>query len=126
MSAIAERLKAWGHIVTGSDLHESEITNRLNDDGIKVVIGHDIELVKNADLIIYNAAIPDTDPEMIVAKEKSNTEYQHCSAKIYLCTLNNLLHIFLATEEFQRNRNNNQQRCTRNHIQQACTAKICS
>ena len=71
MSAIAERLKAWGHIVTGSDLHESEITNRLNDDGIKVVIGHDIELVKNADLIIYNAAIPDTDPEMIVAKENN-------------------------------------------------------
>ena len=29
MSAIAERLKVWGHIVTGSDLHESEITKKL-------------------------------------------------------------------------------------------------
>ncbi len=67
MSAIAERLKAWGHIVTGSDLNESEITNKLNADGIKVVIGHDVELAKNADLIIFNAAIPETDPEMEVA-----------------------------------------------------------
>ena len=67
MSAIAERLKAWGHIVTGSDLNESEITNKLNADGIKVVIGHDVELAQKADLIIFNAAIPETDPEMEVA-----------------------------------------------------------
>ena len=67
MSAIAERLKAWGHIVTGSELNESEITNKLNADGIKVVIGHDVELAQKADLIIFNAAIPETDPEMEVA-----------------------------------------------------------
>lgn len=69
MSAIAETLKSWGHNVTGSDLHESEITEKLKKDGIKVAIGHDVNLAKNADLIIYNAAIPETDPEMIVAKE---------------------------------------------------------
>ena len=67
MSAIAERLKAWGHIVTGSDLNESEITKRLVRDGIEVAIGHDADMAKKADLIIFNAAIPDTDPEMEVA-----------------------------------------------------------
>ena len=71
MSAIAETLKAWGYIVTGSDLHESEITKALENDGIKVAIGHDIELAKNADLIIFNAAIPETDPEMVVALENN-------------------------------------------------------
>lgn len=71
MSAIAETLKSWGHNVTGSDLHESEITEKLEKDGIKVAIGHDLNLAKNADLIIYNAAIPETDPEMIVAKENN-------------------------------------------------------
>ena len=71
MSAIAERLKAWGHIVTGSDLHESEITNRLEKDGIKVAIGHDVEIAKQADLIIFNAAIPETDPEMEVALQNN-------------------------------------------------------
>lgn len=71
MSAIAETLKSWGHIVTGSDLHESEITEKLENDGIKVVIGHDVNLVKQADLIIYNAAIPETDPEMKVAIENN-------------------------------------------------------
>lgn len=71
MSAIAERLKAWGYIVTGSDLYESEITKKLKKDGIDVVIGHDVNIAKSADLIIYNAAIPDTDPEMLVAKENN-------------------------------------------------------
>ena len=71
MSAIAERLKAWGYIVTGSDLYESEITKKLKKDGIDVVIGHDVNIAKSADLIIYNAAIPDTDPELLVAKENN-------------------------------------------------------
>lgn len=71
MSAIAETLKAWGHIVTGSDLHESEITEKLENDGIKVAIGHDVNLAKQADLIIFNAAIPDTDPEMEVAAQNN-------------------------------------------------------
>ena len=29
MSAIAETLKVWGYIVTGSDLHSSELTEKL-------------------------------------------------------------------------------------------------
>ena len=36
MSAIAETLKAWGHNVTGSDLHQSKITDKLSKDGILV------------------------------------------------------------------------------------------
>ncbi len=70
MSAIAETLHNWNHLVTGSDLNQSEITDQLNSHGIKTVIGHDTENCKNADLIIYSAAIKDDDPEMIIAKEK--------------------------------------------------------
>ena len=44
MSAIAETLKAWGHIVTGSDLVASELTEKLEKDGIEVAIGHDVDL----------------------------------------------------------------------------------
>ena len=68
MSAIAETLKYWGYVVTGSDLHESELTEKLIQDGIEVTIGHDEENAKKADLIIYNAAIPENDPEMVIAK----------------------------------------------------------
>ena len=68
MSAIAETLKLWGYTITGSDLNSSELTEKLIKDGIEVTIGHNDENVKKADLVIYNAAIPDDDPEMVVAK----------------------------------------------------------
>ena len=71
MSAIAETLKNWNFKVTGSDLNQSKITDNLNDHGIQTTIGHDLENAKNADLIIYTAAINDTDPEILVAKENN-------------------------------------------------------
>lgn len=71
MSAIAETLHNWKHIVTGSDLNQSNITDTLNAHGIQTTIGHDLENAKKADLIIFSAAIKEDDPEMIVAKENS-------------------------------------------------------
>lgn len=71
MSAVAETLKAWGYHVTGSDLVASAITEKLQSDGIDVTIGHDVRKAENADLIIYNAAISEEDPEIIVAREKN-------------------------------------------------------
>ena len=71
MSAIAETLKAWGYSVTGSDLNRSDITDKLIEHEIKVTIGHNLEDAKKSDLIIYNAAIPTDDPELVVAKEKN-------------------------------------------------------
>ena len=71
MSAIAETLHNWEHIVTGSDASQSEITDKLNAHGIKTTIGHDLENAKKADLIIYSAAINDSDPEMVIARENN-------------------------------------------------------
>lgn len=71
MSAIAETLHNWNYTVTGSDLAQSELTDKLNMHGIKTVIGHDLENAKNSDLIIYSAAISDSDPEMVIAKENN-------------------------------------------------------
>lgn len=71
MSAIAETLNNWNYKVTGSDLNKSEITDNLNNHGIQTVIGHDLENCKTADLIVYSAAISDTDPEIILAKENN-------------------------------------------------------
>lgn len=71
MSAIAETLHNWKHVVTGSDLNQSEITDKLNSHGIQTTIGHNPEICKKADLIIYSAAIKEDDPEMVVAKENA-------------------------------------------------------
>lgn len=69
MSAIAETLHNWNHKVTGSDAAQSELTDRLNAHGIQTTIGHNTEIAKQADLIIYSAAINEQDPEMLIAKE---------------------------------------------------------
>ena len=71
MSSVAEILKNWGFTVTGSDSTQSDITDKLVYHDIPVVIGHDLENCKKADLIVYTAAIPDTDPEMVLAKENN-------------------------------------------------------
>ena len=69
MSAIAETLYSWGYKVTGSDANQNEFTNKLIQSGIKVTIGHDLTNSRNADLVIYSAAIKDNDPEMVLARQ---------------------------------------------------------
>lgn len=69
MSGIAEILKHWGFIVTGSDWAESDTTKKLNLDGIHVIIGHDVNMVAKADLVVYTAAIKKDDVELVKARE---------------------------------------------------------
>ena len=69
MSGIAEILKHWGFNVTGSDASQSEYTDSLIAHNIPVVIGHDMENVANADLVVYTAAISQEDPELVKARQ---------------------------------------------------------
>ncbi len=69
MSAIAETLHSWGHIVTGSDAKASDLTDRLVEHGIKVTIGNNPDDAAQADLIIYSAAIKDNDPDMVAGRD---------------------------------------------------------
>ena len=40
MSGIAEILHNLGYVISGSDLHESQVTQRLRSLGMRVDIGH--------------------------------------------------------------------------------------
>lgn len=71
VSAIAEILLARGYNVSGSDMKQSDLTDRLAADGVKIYIGHSAENVENADLIVYSAAIAEENPEVIRAREKN-------------------------------------------------------
>lgn len=68
MSGIATILKKWGFYVTGSDANQSELVDKLIENNIPVVIGHDLESIKRANLVVYSAAIPEDDVEMLEAK----------------------------------------------------------
>ncbi|MDR0570397.1 MAG: UDP-N-acetylmuramate--L-alanine ligase [Clostridiales Family XIII bacterium] len=69
LSAIAEILLARGHRVSGSDLKESEITDRLIGKGAAVFLGHRAKNVADADLVVYSAAVSHDNPELAQARE---------------------------------------------------------
>lgn len=69
MSGIAEILKFWGFHVTGSDTSSSEVTDKLIATGIPVTIGHNLEDVVKADVVVYSAAIRKDDIELTKAHE---------------------------------------------------------
>lgn len=64
MSGIAEVLVNLGYKVSGSDIAESLVTQRLRDAGIKVVIGHHIDNIKDSDVVVVSSAIDQTNPEV--------------------------------------------------------------
>ncbi len=71
MSSLAILLKGNGKNVSGSDSTESANTKMLKSNGIDVYIGHNSDNVKNADLIVYTAAISDSNPELVYAKQNN-------------------------------------------------------
>jgi len=77
MSGIAEILHHWGFFVTGSDCTRTKITDRLSSHGIYVSIGQS-NLIDNADLVIYSAAIKENDPELVIAKAKGIHSIERC------------------------------------------------
>lgn len=69
LSAVAEILLSRGYAVSGSDMRESDITEKLIRDGANIFLGHRAKNVEGVDLIIYSAAVGNDNPELVRAKE---------------------------------------------------------
>ncbi len=67
MSAIATVLHAMGHEVSGSDLKESTVTERLRALGVDVAIGHRAGHVDGAQLVTHSTAVAADNPELVEA-----------------------------------------------------------
>lgn len=76
MSGIAEILHHKGTIITGSDIKENKGIISLKEKGITITIGENPDLVNDADIVIYTAAIKDNNTEMIRAKELNKEMYE--------------------------------------------------
>ena len=63
MSGLAEMLIDQGYSVTGSDRDEGYLIHHVREKGGKVMIGHQPENVRGADLVVYSAAIAADNPE---------------------------------------------------------------
>ena len=57
MSAIAHILVVGGHTVSGSDQADSVLLDTLRGQGCTVTVGHDAELVRDADLVVISTAV---------------------------------------------------------------------
>ena len=69
MGAIAAVLHAMGHDVTGSDLKDGQVAERLRADGMTIDIGHDATHLRDAELVAISTAIPERNPEVAAARE---------------------------------------------------------
>lgn len=70
MSGIAEVLHNLGYLVSGSDLIESLTLKRLDKLHIKTYVGHSVENLLNADVVVISSAIKNDNPEVIAARDK--------------------------------------------------------
>lgn len=69
MSAIAKVLVEQGQQVSGSDMKRSRAFTTLEAMGADLRIGHDGSAVEGADLVVVSSAIPETNPELVAARE---------------------------------------------------------
>lgn len=69
MSALAEILIKNGYFVSGSDVRQSKLTDKLEKLGARLFLGHAKDNVVGADLLVYTAAVKDDNPELQAAKD---------------------------------------------------------
>ncbi|MFQ5557753.1 MAG: Mur ligase domain-containing protein, partial [Acidimicrobiales bacterium] len=68
MGAIASVLRSMGHDVSGSDLRDGPIAERLRAEGVTVAVGHDAANLGDTRLLAISSAIPDHNPEVRAAR----------------------------------------------------------
>lgn len=70
MSGLAEILLSKGFFVSGSDRSETELTKKLTNNGAHIFYGQrSSNITEEINVVVYTAAISDTNPEFVRAKE---------------------------------------------------------
>ena len=70
MCGIAEVLLNQGYRISGSDLRQSAVTERLQTLGAEIFIGHQASNVEDADVLVVSTAIDAENPEIRAALER--------------------------------------------------------
>ncbi|HPQ96371.1 MAG TPA: Mur ligase domain-containing protein, partial [Thiolinea sp.] len=70
MGGIAEVVANLGYRVSGSDLADNTMTERLREQGVTVYKGHQAEHVSGADVVVVSTAINPANPELQAAREQ--------------------------------------------------------
>ena len=70
ISGLAQYMHFKGHTVSGSDIKDSLITNKLRKMGMKITVPHSSDAIIDQDLVVHSAIIRPDNPEVVAAKEK--------------------------------------------------------
>jgi UDP-N-acetylmuramate--alanine ligase len=70
MSGIAEILLTLGYTVSGSDLRQSSITDRLEGLGATVFVGHVAANVVGSGVVVTSSAVNEQNPEVVEARHR--------------------------------------------------------
>ena len=69
MAGVAFLLKKAGHDVSGCDLHSTQRTRWLEENGIPVDVGHSpSHITPDLDVCVFTPAVPKDSPEYLAAK----------------------------------------------------------
>ena len=71
MSGIAEVLANIGYKITGSDIAQNAMTERLASLGANIYKGHAASNIEGANVVVVSTAVSDDNPEVIAAKEQN-------------------------------------------------------
>lgn len=69
MGGIAEVLLNLGYQVSGSDLQENSLIKHLRQLGANIMIGHDADYLKGADVVVVTTAVSTDNVELVAARE---------------------------------------------------------
>ncbi len=70
MGGIAEVMLNLGYDISGSDLNENAVTQRLTKLGAKIHFGHAATNVSECDVVVVSTAVKEDNPEVIAAHEQ--------------------------------------------------------
>ncbi len=70
MSGIAEVLLDQGYKISGSDLNDSPVLQRLANKGANTFIGHSEQNIQGADVVVVSSAVAGSNPEVMAARDQ--------------------------------------------------------
>jgi UDP-N-acetylmuramate--alanine ligase len=85
MSAVAIALAEMGHAVSGSDLRDHPVLERVRAAGVDVRIGHDRTVVHGVDAVTASTAIPANNIELVEANERGITVLRRAGMLASIC-----------------------------------------
>lgn len=86
MSALARLLHEMGHRVTACDLKASDVTTRLECDGVEVTVGNDESHLDGVDIVTYSSAMTTAHHELRAAQARGVLLYSRAEALKMACS----------------------------------------